>query len=189
MADGTYQVRLILRDRDGHVYRESKSFVIASKTPVCACGWSKSRARAGETVRIAAQASGNAAHHYGAALWRTAGVATAGTSAAKANTGDLVVPQHLPPGKYVGATSRPRTSRTMSARRRSPLKSGRRIWMAAGLLVCGAAAAFAAIWSHGCSTFRRDRPSARCFAASPCRAAPVPVLTAARRERGPRSPS
>src|SRR5271170_2736299 len=34
MADGTYPVRLILRDRDGSVYRESKSFVIASHPPV-----------------------------------------------------------------------------------------------------------------------------------------------------------
>jgi len=30
MNDGTYSVRLILRDRAGHVYRESKTFVIAS---------------------------------------------------------------------------------------------------------------------------------------------------------------
>src|SRR4029077_15227397 len=34
MSDGVCLVRLILRDRDGHVYRESKSFVIASKTPI-----------------------------------------------------------------------------------------------------------------------------------------------------------
>jgi len=34
MQDGTYTVRLILRDRLGHTYRESKTFVIASKPPV-----------------------------------------------------------------------------------------------------------------------------------------------------------
>ncbi len=34
MQDGTYTVRLILRDRAGHTYRESKTFVIASKPPV-----------------------------------------------------------------------------------------------------------------------------------------------------------
>src|SRR5580658_23889 len=34
MQDGTYNVRLILRDQAGHTYRESKSFVIASKPPV-----------------------------------------------------------------------------------------------------------------------------------------------------------
>ena len=34
MQDGTYTVRLVLRDRSGHTYRESKTFVIASKPPV-----------------------------------------------------------------------------------------------------------------------------------------------------------
>ena len=34
MQDGTYTVRLILRDRVGHTYREAKTFVIASKPPV-----------------------------------------------------------------------------------------------------------------------------------------------------------
>src|SRR5205085_815120 len=31
MQDGTYSVRLILRDKIGHTYREAKTFVIASK--------------------------------------------------------------------------------------------------------------------------------------------------------------
>ena len=72
MSDGTYQVRLILRDRDGHVYRESKSFVIASKTPVV-------RARAGEASRARGRDGADfrasirqCAHHYGAALWSAA---------------------------------------------------------------------------------------------------------------------
>jgi len=34
MTDGTYPVRLILRDKQGRVYKESKTFVIASKPPV-----------------------------------------------------------------------------------------------------------------------------------------------------------
>ncbi len=34
MQDGTYTVRLVLRDRAGHTYREFKTFVIASKPPV-----------------------------------------------------------------------------------------------------------------------------------------------------------
>ena len=33
MADGTHTVRLILRDRQGRAFRESKTFVIASKPP------------------------------------------------------------------------------------------------------------------------------------------------------------
>ena len=34
MQDGTYTVRLVLRDSVGHTYREFKTFVIASKPPV-----------------------------------------------------------------------------------------------------------------------------------------------------------
>src|SRR5271170_2895968 len=33
LTDGTYSVRLILRDSQGHVFREAKSFVIASQPP------------------------------------------------------------------------------------------------------------------------------------------------------------
>jgi Ca-activated chloride channel homolog len=99
MSDGVYQVRLILRDRDGHVYRESKSFVIASKTPVLHAHLEKTRVRAGETLRISAQASGNA-RIITARLYGAMPVALHWNSAAKANTGDIVVPAFLPPGKY-----------------------------------------------------------------------------------------
>src|SRR6202034_752398 len=99
MADGVYQVRLILRDRDGHVYRETKSFVIASKAPVVRARLEKPRARAGEILRISAQASRNA-RTITARLYGAMPVALRWNSAAKANTGELVVPAYLPAGKY-----------------------------------------------------------------------------------------
>ena len=99
MVDGTYSVRLILRDRDGHVYRESKNFVIASKTPVLRARVEKARVRAGETVRISAQSSGNA-RKITARLYGTLPVALRWSAAAKANIADLLVPAGLPPGKY-----------------------------------------------------------------------------------------
>ncbi len=99
LSDGVYQVRLILRDRDGHVYRESKSFVIASKTPVLHARLEKPRVHAGEPVRISAQASGNA-RTITARLYGAMPVALRWNSAAKANTGEIVVPAFLPPGKY-----------------------------------------------------------------------------------------
>jgi Ca-activated chloride channel family protein len=99
MSDGAYQVRLILRDRDGHVYRESKSFVIASKTPVLRARLEKPRVHAGETLRISAQASGNA-RTITARLYGAMPVALRWNSAAKANTGEILVPGYLPPGKY-----------------------------------------------------------------------------------------
>ncbi|MGO4886077.1 MAG: VIT domain-containing protein [Bryobacteraceae bacterium] len=99
MSDGTYQVRLIMRDRDGHVYRESKSFVIASQTPVVRARVEKPRVHSGDTVRISAQASGNA-RTITARLYGALPVALHWNSAARANTGDLVVPANLPAGKY-----------------------------------------------------------------------------------------
>jgi Ca-activated chloride channel homolog len=99
MSDGVYQVRLILRDRDGHVYRESKNFVIASKTPVLRARLEKPRVHAGETLHISAQTSGNT-RTITARLYGAMPVALRWNSAAKANTGELVVPAYLPPGTY-----------------------------------------------------------------------------------------
>jgi Ca-activated chloride channel family protein len=99
MSDGEYQVRLILRDRDGHVYRESKSFVIASQTPVLRARLEKPRVHAGETLRISAQATGSP-RTITARLYGSLPVELRWNSAAKANTGELVVPAFLPPGKY-----------------------------------------------------------------------------------------
>ena len=99
MTDGVYQVRLILRDREGHVYRESKSFVIASKTPMLRARLERPRVHAGETVGISAQVSANA-RTITARLYGAMPVALRWNSAAKANTGEMVVPAYLPPGKY-----------------------------------------------------------------------------------------
>jgi Ca-activated chloride channel homolog len=99
MSDGEYQVRLILRDRDGHVYRESKSFVIASKTPVLRARLEKSRVHAGETVHIRAQVSGTA-RTVTARLYGAMPAALRWNSVAKANTGEIEVPADLPPGVY-----------------------------------------------------------------------------------------
>jgi Ca-activated chloride channel homolog len=99
MADGVYQVRLILRDRDGHVYREAKSFVIASKTPVLHARVEKPRIHPGETLRISAQVSGNP-RTISARIYGALPVALHWNSAAKANTGEIVVPRDLPPGRY-----------------------------------------------------------------------------------------
>jgi Ca-activated chloride channel family protein len=99
MADGVYPVRLIMRDGEGHVYRESKSFVIASQTPVLRARLEKPRLHAGETLRISAQASGNA-RTITARLYGAMPVALRWNGAAKANTGELVVPAYLPAGRY-----------------------------------------------------------------------------------------
>jgi Ca-activated chloride channel family protein len=99
MADGVYQVRLILRDRDGQVYRETKSFVIASKSPVVHARLENPRVRAGQTIRVLAQSSGNA-RTITARLDGALPAALHWNSAAKANTGEIAVPADLPPGEY-----------------------------------------------------------------------------------------
>lgn len=100
MSDGTYWVRLVLRDHEGRVYRERKSFVIASKPPVVRVKLDKSRYRAGETLRLRVSASATTrtiiARLYGAAPIELHWDHAAGT-----NTGNLEVPAHLPPGAYV----------------------------------------------------------------------------------------
>jgi Ca-activated chloride channel family protein len=99
MADGSYQVRLVLRDRDGHTYREAKTFIIASKPPVVRAKLAKARYRPGETIEMQVSASRNTrtvmARLYGAApvhLYWNPGEET--------NTGKIVVPSSLPAGKY-----------------------------------------------------------------------------------------
>ena len=98
LADGTYAVRLILRDRNGGVYRESKTFVIASHPPEIRTHLDKTRYRAGEIIQLRVSAPASArtivARLYGAApadiRWN---------QRAGANTGWLSVPK-LSPGKY-----------------------------------------------------------------------------------------
>jgi Ca-activated chloride channel family protein len=99
LADGTYCVRLILRDRAGRVYRESKTFVIASKPPVVRVKLDKDRFRRGEIVRLRVSASDTTrtivARLYGALPIRLKWNPGMGS-----NTGELIVPAFLAPGRY-----------------------------------------------------------------------------------------
>jgi Ca-activated chloride channel homolog len=99
MTDGTYSVRLILRDRQGRVYREAKSFVIASKAPVIRVQLAQSRVRAGGTVHLRVQASAST-RTLTARLYGAGPVWLHWSAEERANTGDIVVPSQLPPGIY-----------------------------------------------------------------------------------------
>jgi len=99
MQDGTYNVRLILRDKAGHTYRESKSFVIASKPPVIQIRLDKKRYRRGQVVDVKVAASQSTR----TLLARLEGVAPVGLkwdARAGANTGQLVIPEQMIPGIY-----------------------------------------------------------------------------------------
>ena len=99
MQDGTYTVELLLKDKAGRVYRESKSFVIASKTPVVRVKLDKARYKPGEQIRM--QVSASASTRTIAARMRGAEPVFLRWSANdKSNTGMMTVPTHLPAGKY-----------------------------------------------------------------------------------------
>lgn len=99
MADGTYSVRLLLRDRQGRVFRESKTFVIASKPPVVKVHLDRAQYRRGETVALRVSAS-ETTRTVTARLYGAAPVHLRWNPEMRSNTGALVIPAHLAAGKY-----------------------------------------------------------------------------------------
>lgn len=99
MADGTHTVRLILRDKQGRAFRESKTFVIASKPPTVRVKLDKTRFRRGESVQVRAGAS-ETSRTVVARMDGVPAVHLRWNEAAKSNTGAFVIPAHLPAGRY-----------------------------------------------------------------------------------------
>jgi Ca-activated chloride channel family protein len=99
MADGTYNVRLVLRDRSGNTYRESKSFVIASKPPTVKLVVENKQIHRGGSIHLKVHASLSTrtlvAHLEGALP-----VSLHWNPDAAASTGEVAVPGDLPPGRY-----------------------------------------------------------------------------------------
>ncbi|MCS7024714.1 MAG: VIT and VWA domain-containing protein [Bryobacteraceae bacterium] len=99
LKDGAHEVRVILRDRQGRVYRESKTFVIVSQPPVVRVKLDKTQYRRGEAVQLQVTASA----HTRTIIARMIGASPAylrWNEQRKSNTGTLIVPSHLPAGKY-----------------------------------------------------------------------------------------
>ncbi len=99
MKDGTYAVRLILRDTHGNTYNEAKTFVIASTPPAVKLQLSRTQLHRGETLELRATATASTrtltAHLDGANP-----VTLRWNPRALINTGTLVVPPTLPAGRY-----------------------------------------------------------------------------------------
>jgi Ca-activated chloride channel homolog len=106
MKDGTYTVRLILRDTGGHTYSESKTFVIASTPPAVRISLDRTRYRHGDLVYVKAgstattrtltarlQGDGPNSGAYGVADLRW-------NPAALSSTGQLRIPDTIAPGSY-----------------------------------------------------------------------------------------
>ncbi|HYI96316.1 MAG TPA: VIT domain-containing protein [Bryobacteraceae bacterium] len=99
MPDGTHTVRLILRDRQGRTFRESKTFVIASKPPTVRVKLEKTRYKRGEVVELRVGAS-ETSRTVVARMYGMSPVSLRWNSEAKANTGQFIIPTHLPAGRY-----------------------------------------------------------------------------------------
>jgi Ca-activated chloride channel homolog len=99
MQDGTYTVRLILRDRFGHTYRESKTFVIASKPPVVQVKLDRRRFQRGQAINLRVSAS-ESTRTLVARMDGAAPVALRWDAKAAANTGVLMIPEQTIPGTY-----------------------------------------------------------------------------------------
>ena len=99
MHDGTYVVRLILRDARGNTYAERKTFVIASTPPAVRVSLDRTRFRRGEVMLIKAGATAST-RTLTARLEGAAPVDLRWNNAASASTGQMVVPEMLAPGSY-----------------------------------------------------------------------------------------
>jgi Ca-activated chloride channel family protein len=99
MKDGTYNVRLLLRDTHGNTYTEAKTFVIASTPPIVKLQLAKTSAHRGEAFEIHAAASASTrtltAHIDG-----VASTLLRWNPRAQINTGVLTIPNDLPVGRY-----------------------------------------------------------------------------------------
>jgi len=99
MQDGTYTVRLILRDRLGHTYRESKTFVIASQPPLVRIDLPARRFQRGQTIALKVRAS-QSTRTLTARLEGAAPVELRWDAERKTSTGSLRIPDQMAPGKY-----------------------------------------------------------------------------------------
>jgi Ca-activated chloride channel family protein len=104
MKDGSYPVRLVLRDTNGQVYRESKSFVIASTPPTVKVRLDRARYRTGETIPLRVSAS-QSTRTLTARVEGLAPVSLHWDREQGASTGQIVLPPALPPGEYVLAVT------------------------------------------------------------------------------------
>ena len=99
MQDGTYTVRLILRDRSGQTYREAKTFVIASRPPVVEVKLDRKSFQRGQAIALKVHAS-QSTRTLVARLEGAAPVELRWNPQAAANTGELIIPQQTIPGAY-----------------------------------------------------------------------------------------
>jgi Ca-activated chloride channel family protein len=99
MKDGTYTVRLLLRDAAGHTWSEAKTFGIASTAPSVRISLDHTRYHHGDLMLIRARATATT-RTLTARLQGAPAVDLRWNGAATASTGQLRIPDSLAPGTY-----------------------------------------------------------------------------------------
>lgn len=99
MADGTYRVRLLLRDQQGRTYRESKTFVIASQPPVVKVRLEHPQVHRGEKVTLRVSAS-DTTRTIVARMRGAAPVYLKWNAEMGLNVGELAIPPTFAAGRY-----------------------------------------------------------------------------------------
>jgi Ca-activated chloride channel homolog len=99
MTDGTYSVRLILRDGAGNVYRETKTFVIDTRSPLVRINLARTQFHRGQTIPLRVSAS-RWTRTIMARMYGVPPVYLEWNPEAKASTGRIFIPSDLPAGKY-----------------------------------------------------------------------------------------
>jgi Ca-activated chloride channel family protein len=99
MGDGVHTVRLVLRDRNGNLYRESKTFMIVSKPPVVNIKIDRRQFHRGDAIHLKVSASANTRTLI-AQLEGSVPIHLYWNPDALSSTGDLPIPEELSPGTY-----------------------------------------------------------------------------------------
>jgi Ca-activated chloride channel homolog len=99
MKDGTYTVRLVLRDGAGHTWSEAKTFVIATTAPAVHISLDHTRYHRGDLMLVRAGASATT-RTLTARLEGAPAVDLRWNRAAAVNTGAIRIPDSLAPGRY-----------------------------------------------------------------------------------------
>ena len=99
MTDGTYSVRLVLRDRASNVYRENKTFVIDTRSPLVRIRLARMQFHRGQTIPLRVSAS-RWTRTIVARMYGVPPVYLRWNPQAKASTGRIYIPPDLPAGKY-----------------------------------------------------------------------------------------
>jgi len=98
MKDGTYSCRILLRDKQGNQYQETKSFLIDSRAPVFQARW-EGRFQAGQKIKIIVSADQDTRYLY-ARLDALPPVRIEWNQREKASIGYITLPDNFSPGTY-----------------------------------------------------------------------------------------